>query len=75
VWIRVHMARAGTWRVPADDYEIEYNDWRCSWDPTFDYVEIENTHSAFIYVNDMIAKGTPPAALAVVRLVDTRPSL
>ncbi len=71
VWIRVETARAGSWRPPAG-YEVELNDWRCSWDPVFDYVEIENTHSAFIYVKDMISRGVPAAALAVVRLAPTR---
>ena len=69
VWIRVQMSRAGAWRPPAD-YEIECNDWRCAWDPIHDYVEIENTHSAFIYVAQMIKHGVPPGALAVVRLAD-----
>jgi len=68
VHIRVEKARAGAWRPPSDDYEVELNDWRCSWDPTSDYVEIENSHSAFIYVREMIGKSVPAAALAVVRL-------
>jgi len=72
VWIRVHKARAGAWRLPSDDYEIERNDRRCSWDPTYDYVEIENTHSAFLYVYQMIKQGVTAGALAVVRLADVR---
>ncbi|MBA2310075.1 MAG: hypothetical protein H0W01_12485 [Pseudonocardiales bacterium] len=71
VHIRVDTARAGLWRPPYD-YEVELNDWRCKWDPIFDYVEIENTHSAFIYLGQMITRGVPPAALAVVRLAATQ---
>ncbi len=71
VWIRVEKARAGPWRPPSG-YEVELNDWRCSWDPTFDYVEIENTYSAFIYVERMVVQGVPRAALSVVRLADAR---
>ncbi len=67
VHIRVEKALAGSWHPPAD-YEVERNDWRCAWDPRFDYVEIENTHNALIYVTEMISRGVPATALAVVRL-------
>lgn len=71
----MEKARAGEWRLPSSEYEVELNDWRCSWDPTFDYVEIENTSSAFIYVKEMIGRGVPAEALAVVRLADRQPVL
>ena len=64
---RVDNALAGLWRAPSD-YEVELNDWRCSWDPQFDYVEIENSRLAFAYLTEMIDRGVPPAALSVVRL-------
>ncbi|MGH3565488.1 MAG: hypothetical protein ACRDRH_05550 [Pseudonocardia sp.] len=72
VHIRVEKARAGAWCPPSADYKIELNDWRCTWDPTYDYVEVENTHNAFIYVREMISKGLPTTTLAVVRLAHLR---
>lgn len=67
VHIRVERQRAGTWRPPAD-HDVVCNDWRCRRDPVFDYVEVINTHNAFIYVHRMIEQGVPAAALSVVRL-------
>jgi len=65
--IRVHKARAGLWRPPSD-YEIELNDWRCTWDPVHDYVEIDNSRLAFQGMQEMIERGVPADALSVVRL-------
>ncbi len=66
-----NLAALGPWRPPSD-YSVERNDWRCSCDPRFDYIEIENTHNAFLYVKEMHGRGIPAAALAVVRLAKTR---
>ncbi len=55
--------------APTTDYQVERNDWRCTWDPRFDYVEIENTHNSLICVTE-ISHGVPAAALAVVRLAE-----
>ena len=68
VHIRVDQAVAGPWRPPFD-YEIERNDCRCRADPRYAYVAVENSHSAFIYVEEMINRGTVRRALSVVRLV------
>ena len=71
VHVRVHKARAGAWRPPSD-YEIEFNDWRCTWDPVHDYVEIENSRWAFQSMKEMIERGVPAGALSVVRLKKAR---
>ncbi len=70
VHIRVEGGIVGLWRPPAD-YEVELNDWRCRWDPKYDYVAIENSLSAFLYAKQMIERGVPAAGLSVVRLADT----
>jgi len=67
VHIRVEKELAGSWRPPFD-LSVERNDWRCTWDPKFDYIEIVHTHNAFLDVKEMIRRGMPAAALAVVRL-------
>ncbi len=71
VYLRVEKALAGSWRPPSG-YRVERNDWRCSCDPRFDYIEIENTHNAFLYLKEMHGQGIPAAALAVVRLAKAR---
>lgn len=71
VHIRVEKELAGSWRPPFD-HSVECNDWRCTWDPTSDYIEIVNTHCAFLYAKEMIRRGVPAAALAVVRLAPGR---
>lgn len=67
VHIRVEKELAGSWRSPFH-LSVERNDWRCTWDPKFDYIEIVHTHNAFLDVKEMIRWGMPAAALAVVRL-------
>lgn len=67
VHIRVENRMAGTWRPPPG-HDVVCNDWRCRHDPVFDYVEVVNTHNAFLYLDLMIEQGTPTAALSVVRL-------
>lgn len=68
VYLRVENAIAGSWRHPVD-YEVELNDWRCTWDPKYDYVEVENSLSAFIYLKQMVERGVPVASISVVRLM------
>jgi hypothetical protein len=53
-------------------HRVEWNDWRCASDPHFDYVEVANTHNAFLYLEQMIGRGMPAAALSVVRLASVR---
>jgi hypothetical protein len=67
VHIRVETAVAGAWRPPPG-HDVEINDWRCAHDPRHDYVEVVNTHNAFLYLEDMIDAGVPAEALSVVRL-------
>lgn len=67
VHIRVEKDLAGSWRPPGG-YRVEVNDWRCASDPRFDYVEMENTHNAFLYVDEVTGRSVPAAALSVVRL-------
>lgn len=67
VYIRVEKELAGSWRPPAG-YRVEWNDRRCADDPRFDYVEMVNTHNAFLYLDEMTGSGIPKAALSVVRL-------
>jgi hypothetical protein len=67
VHIRVEKERAGQWRPPPG-YSVAYNDPRCVSDPRFDYVQVVNTHNAFLYVDLMVNWGVPAAALSVVRL-------
>jgi len=67
VHIRVESGLAGSWRPPFE-LRVERNDWRCASDPRFDYVETTNSHNAFLYVEEMIRRGVPAAALTVVKL-------
>ena len=67
VYIRVEKEVAGSWRPPIG-HHVERNDWRCAFDPRYDYVEVVNTHNAFLYLDDMVDSGVPAAALSVVRL-------
>jgi hypothetical protein len=67
VHIRVETAVAGVWRPPFE-LRVERNDWRCTWDPQFDYVEAVNSHNAFLYLDEMVIRGVPAEALTVVRL-------
>ena len=67
VHIRVDIEAAGTWRPPSG-HGVEVNDWRCKFDPRFDYVEVVNSHNAFLYVTDMVDRGVPVGAVSVVRL-------
>jgi hypothetical protein len=69
VYIRVEKEIAGSWRPPVG-HRVERNDWRCAFDPRFEYVEIVNTHNAFLYFDDMVNSGVPARALSVVRLAD-----
>lgn len=67
VHIRVDIEAAGQWRPPPG-HGVEVNDWRCKFDPRFDYIEVVNSHNAFLYVTDMISEGVPGEAVSVVRL-------
>jgi hypothetical protein len=67
VHIRVDIETAGTWRSPSG-HSVEINDWRCKFDPRFDYVEVVNSHNAFLYLDDMIRAGVRASALSVVRI-------
>lgn len=68
VYIRVETEKAGSWRPPAG-HDVSYYDRRCVWDRRFDYVEVVNTHNAFLYVELMREEGVPAEALSVVRLL------
>jgi hypothetical protein len=70
VHIRVEKKLAGVWRPPFG-LRVEYNDRRCTYDLWFDYVEVVNSINAFRYVREMVSRGVPEAALAVVRLAPT----
>lgn len=66
VYLRVHRAEAGrVW--PRPGYDREINDWRLGTDPTYDYVKVHNSHSAFVYCRWLVQEGVAREALSVVR--------
>jgi hypothetical protein len=67
VYLRVHRAKAGiAW--PRPSYAREINDWRLGMDAMYDYVEADNSHSAFVYCRLLEAEGVSKEALAVVKI-------
>lgn len=69
VYIRVEEELAGSWRPPPG-HDVSCWDRRFVWDRRFNYIELVNTHCAFLYVKLMREEqGVPAEALSVVRVL------
>lgn len=72
VYVRVNKAIAGSsW--PAAYFRSQIDQFRFKADPEHDYIEADNSHSAFVYCNWMRDMQVPAEALTVARLVRARP--
>lgn len=72
VFVRVNKAVArSSW--PVAPFVRRIDELRFRADPEHDYVEAQNSHSAFVYTRWMRDDGVCPAAISVVRIVRARP--
>jgi len=66
VYVRVDRVKAEGAR-PKWGCEREIDVWELREDPVYDYFEIENSHSAFVYCRWLVEAGATEKALSVVR--------